>query len=227
MLFVFYLRDVSLSFASSFLVVNTTWELVVNKPLTAVVIPIGHEHNTKHCTCNFFIGLDVKLLIFFWSFQEAWALTLPSWTRCRPYLFLWILACLSVYVCVQGEGASVCSSLHKKGTLWIKVWCARSRLTGTESGLKQRYSEGEKNKVYILFYIVQNIYRPFVPLKSCSALAMPSALYHVIIIHRLVPMTRGWFDCFFMSSAFFAINAFVLKQLQCSFFFFLHLPAAL
>lgn len=53
-----------------------------------------------------------------------------------------------------------------------------------------RETEGGK-KVYILFYIVQNIYRPFVPLKSYSVLATPSALYHVIIIHRLVLMTRG------------------------------------
>lgn len=87
----------------------------------------------------------------------------------------------------------------------------------SESGCLSTVRETEKS-IYKKFYIVQNIYRPFVPLKSCSALATTSALYHVIIIHRLVLMTRGWFDCFFMSSAFFAINAFVLKRdFQCLF----------
>ena len=60
-------------------------------------------------------------------------------------------------------------------------------------------------------YIVQNIYRPFVPLKFmlCTGDTWCSG-YHVIILHRLVLMTRGCFDgVFFMSSAFFAINAFV------------------
>lgn len=76
------------------------------------------------------------------------------------------------------------------------------------------WNRGKKKRLYIYrhIYIVQNIYRPFVPLKSCSGLAASSALYHVIIIHRLVLMTRGWYDCFFfMSSAFFAINAFCFK----------------
>lgn len=107
---------------------------------------------------------------------------------------------LGVCVCDERgwEEASVCSSLHKKINFIKKnklkknslVEHGYSCLSRKESSRAVRETEGGK-KVYILFYIVQNIYRPFVPLKSCSVLATPSALYHVIIIHRLVLMTRG------------------------------------
>lgn len=59
------------------------------------------------------------------------------------------------------------------------------QLSGTEERKEKR------KYIYRHIYIVQNIYRPFVPLNSCSGLAASSALYHVIIIHRLVLMTRG------------------------------------
>lgn len=139
-----------------------------------------------------------------------------------------------VFVCVMREVGRrhLYVALYIKKKLYLKkinkknssVEHGYSCLSRKESSRAVRETEGGK-KVYILFYIVQNIYRPFVPLKSCSVLAMPSALYHVIIIHRLVLMTRGWFDCFFMSSAFFAINAFVLKQLF-SVFFSLHVACS-
>lgn len=229
--FVFYLRDVRLSFASSFLVVNATLELVVtawkivNKASTAVVISIGREHNTKHWAYNFCIGLDFKLLstsLFCPSRkpeQSPCHLELDVGHICSyGYLCVWVCVCHGVCVCARGEGASVCSSLHKKGTLWkCLVRRGHSRLIWT--GLKQRYSEGNRKKIKYIYYSI--LCRIFIGLLChwSHALRWPcSALYHVIIIHRLVPMTRGWFDCFFMSSVFFAINAFVLKQILSVFF---------
>lgn len=46
-------------------------------------------------------------------------------------------------------------------------------------------------------------------------IAMHNVIYCCLRASLLVLMTRGWFDCFFMSSAFFAINAFVLKYIWC------------
>lgn len=76
----------------------------------------GNSHRTwtqhKHCTYDFLLDLMSNYcpLWFYLSFQEAWALTLPSWIRCRPYLFLWILACLSVCVrvCARASGGGLC-----------------------------------------------------------------------------------------------------------------------
>lgn len=128
-------------------------------------------------------------------------------------IFVPLVICVCACICVPGG----C------GPLYVALYWGRKELYGAAWKLMPHQDSGsgclstvreteKKERIYIKFYIVQNIYRPFVPLKSCSALATTSALYHVIIIHRLVLMTRGWFDCFFMSSAFFAINAFVLKN---------------
>lgn len=106
----------------------------------------------------------------------------------------------SVWVLEWRKGeASVCSSLHTKKKLYeTLVQHGRSCLIGTELKQLSETEEKKENKyIYRHIYIVQNIYRPFVPLNSCSGLAASSALYHVIIIHRLVLMTRGWYDCFF------------------------------
>lgn len=74
---------------------------------------------TNCCTFNSLFGLDIKRLIFFFFslllsllLPEAWDPTLPSWIRCRPYLFLWIPICLSACACqacecVRGRGLSM------------------------------------------------------------------------------------------------------------------------
>lgn len=119
---------------------------------------------------------------------------------------------ISVCVCVcEGKGATVCSSLQKQRNV-TKVRWWEVGVVGL-SWVQQQQQEEVEKKVYK--YIWNSILcRIFIGLWChwSHALRRPcSAHYHVIIIHRLVMMTRGWFDCFFMWSAFFAINAFVLK----------------
>ena len=187
----FYSCDVRLSFASSFLVVNTTREQAMDSG--------GNSHwtRTQHRTLHmqFFIGLDVKFLVL----QEAWAppchLELDVGHICSyGYLRVWV--CVCVCVCVRG-GGPLYVALYRKKELYESKFGAAWTLTPHRDWVwfKQR---GGKNKVYILFYIVQNIYRPFVPLKSCSALPRPAlstmwSLY--IVLYRWPVVDLIVFSC--------------------------------
>ena len=109
------------------------------------------QRDTNYCTSSSFTGIWTSVSTpFFLFFQEAWALTLPSWIRCRPYLFLWILVCLSVCVCVcacvcegKGGGPLYVALYIKKRTFMKKVGVA---WTPHRDWVWVEASEAEKEK---------------------------------------------------------------------------------
>ena len=131
-----------------------------------------------------------------------------------------------VCVCVRVRGgASVCSSLQKQGNFRTQcdVACTLTphRVSGVglyeNSGAANEKLRGKKESIYNSI-----LCRIFIGLLChwSHALRWPCpARYHVIITHRLVLMTRGWFDCFFHVKCIFRNKCLCFKTESVSFFF--------